>query len=197
MRGIFVSLAAGALLAGCASNPPPAPPVDTSSPMYAPNYLATAGSSDQFEIQSGQLAMQMSQNPGVRQIAQMLVTDHTNSTQQLMAAAQSARITLPPPALLPQHAQLLQQIQSAPPGQFDMVFRDVQVQAHQQALQLHQGYASGGDVPALRTAATNIVPVVQNHLNMLQAVAIAPPPPPPPPAPAPTYQQPAKPGERG
>lgn len=164
--------------------------------MYAPNYLSTAGSSDQFEIQSGQLAQSMSQNPAVRQIGQMLVTDHTN-TQQPMAPVQSAGITAPPPALLPEHAALLQQIQSAPPGQFDMVFRDVQIQAHQQALSLHQAYASGGDTPALKTAAAGIVPVVQNHLTALQGLTLAPPPPPPAPPPAPTYQQPAAPGERG
>jgi putative membrane protein len=196
MRGIALPLLAAALVAGCARTPPEpaAPPVDTSSPLYAPNYLSMAASSDQFEIQSGQLAQQMSQNAGIRQIAQMLVTDHSNTTQQLTAAAQSAGMTPPPPTLLPQHAQLLQQIQAAPPGQFDMTFRDVQVQAHQQALQLHQNYASGGDKPALRTVATAAVPIVQNHLNMLQAMALAPPPPPPPP---PVYQPPAKPGERG
>ncbi|GAA4741530.1 DUF4142 domain-containing protein [Sphingomonas daechungensis] len=196
MRLLLVSAAAAALLSACATNPPEpaAPAVDVNSPLYAPNYLGMAGSSDQFEIQSGQLAQQMSQNPSVRQIGQMLVADHTNSTQQLMAAAQSAGIAAPPPALRPEHAAMLQQIQSAPPGQFDMVFRDVQIQAHQQALQLHQGYASGGDVPALRTTASNIVPVVQNHLNMLQGLQVmAAPPPPPPPA----YQDPARPGERG
>jgi putative membrane protein len=194
MKRLLMSVAAAAMVAGCASNPPPAPPVDTTSPMYAPNYLSTAGSSDQFEIQSGQLAQSMSQNPGVRQIGQMLVTDHTASTQQLMAAAQSAGVTAPPPAMLPEHQALLQQIQSTPPGQFDMVFRDVQIQAHQQALALHQAYASGGDTPALRTAAAGIVPVVQNHLNMLQSLQVSAGPPPPPP---PTYQQPASPGERG
>ena len=196
MRLLFVSAAAIALLSACATNPPapPAPPVDTSSPLYAPNYLGIAGSSDQFEIQSGQLAQQMSQNPAVRQIGQMLVTDHTNSTQQLLAAAQSAGIAPPPPGMRPEHAAMLQQIQSAPPGQFDVVFRDVQIQAHQQALQLHQNYAAGGDTPALRTAATNIVPVVQNHLNMLQGLQVMAAPPPPPP---PVYQAPAKPGERG
>jgi len=194
MKRLLLSVAAAAMVTACASNPPAAPPVDTTSPMYAPNYLATAGSSDQFEIQSGQLAQSMSQNPGVRQIGQMLVADHTSSTQQLTAAAQSAGITAPPPAMLPEHQALLQQIQSAPPGQFDMVFRDVQIQAHQQALALHQAYASGGDTPALRTAAAGIVPVVQNHLTALQALTIAPP---APPAPPPTYQQPAAPGERG
>jgi len=194
MKRLLLSVAAAAMVTACASNPPAAPPVDTTSPMYAPNYLATAGSSDQFEIQSGQLAQSMSQNPGVRQIGQMLVADHTSSTQQLMAAAQSAGITAPPPAMLPEHQALLQQIQSAPPGQFDMVFRDVQIQAHQQALALHQAYASGGDTPALRSAAAGIVPVVQNHLTALQGLTIAPP---APPAPPPTYQQPAAPGERG
>lgn len=194
MKRLLLSVAAAAMVAGCASNPPPAPPVDTTSPMYAPNYLSTAGSSDQFEIQSGQLAQTMSQNPAVRQMGQMLVTDHTASTQQLLAAAQSAGITAPPPAMLPEHQALLTQIQSAPPGQFDMVFRDVQIQAHQQALALHQAYASGGDTPALQTAAAGIVPVVQNHLTMLQGLTLAPP---PAAAPPPTYQQPAAPGERG
>lgn len=194
MKHLFASAAALALLSACASNPPPAPPVDTSSPLYAPNYLGMAGSSDQFEIQSGQLAQQMSQNPAIRQMGQMLVADHTNSTQQLMAAAQSAGIAAPPPAMRPEHAAMLQQIQSAPPGQFDMIFRDVQIQAHQQALQLHQNYAASGDVPALRATAGAIVPVVQNHLNMLQGMQVMAPPPPPPP---PVYQQPARPGERG
>lgn len=194
MKHLFASAAALALLSACASKPPPAPPVDTSSPLYAPNYLGMAGSSDQFEIQSGQLAQQMSQNPAVRQMGQMLVADHTNSTQQLMAAAQSAGIAAPPPAMRPEHAAMLQQIQSAPPGQFDMVFRDVQIQAHQQALQLHQNYAASGDVPALRATAGAIVPVVQSHLNMLQGMQVMAAPPPPPP---PVYQQPAKPGERG
>mgnify|MGYP000613189450 CR=1 FL=1 len=194
MKHLFVSAAALALLSACASNPPPAPPVDTSSPLYAPNYLGMAGSSDQFEIQSGQLAQQMSQNPAIRQMGQMLVADHTNSTQQLMAAAQSAGIAAPPPAMRPEHAAMLQQIQSAPPGQFDMIFRDVQIQAHQQALQLHQNYAASGDVPALRATAGAIVPVVQNHLNMLQGMQVMAAPPPPPP---PVYQQPARPGERG
>lgn len=196
MRLLLVSAAAVAMLSGCARNEPaaeapPAPMVDPSSPLAAPTYLSMAGSSDQFEIQSSQIAMQRSTNPGIRQIAQMLITDHTNSTAQLTAAAQSAGITPPPPALLPDHAALLQQIQSAPAGSFDQVYRDIQVTAHQQALQLHSNYASGGDTPALRTVATNIVPVVQNHLTMLQSMQVAPPPP------APAYTAPEKPGERG
>ena len=110
----------------------------------------------------------------------------------VVAAAQSAGLTPPPPALLPQHQALLDQLRSAGSGpSFDMAFRDIQINAHQQALQLHQNYAASGDVPALRATAGQIVPVVQMHLSQLQGLNVAPPPPPPP------MPTPGRSGERG
>ena len=180
MRKMGILLAGAIALAGCSSNAPPAPPavvVDPNNPLFAPGYMAAAGSSDQFEIQSSQLALQASSNPALRNLANMLIADHTRSTQMVVAAAQSAGITPPPPALLPQHQALLDQLRAAGTGPaFDMAFRDIQIQAHQQALTLHQNYAASGDVPALRTVAGQIVPVVQTHLNALQALSVAPPP---------------------
>lgn len=187
------------VLAGCATTQPgPTAAVVANNPLFAPTYLATAGSSDQFEIQSAQLALQMSQNPQLRSIANMLIADHTRSTQMLMSAAASARVPAPPPALLPQHQALLDQLRASGSGvAFDTAFRDIQINAHQQALALHQNYSTGGDVPALRATAAQIVPVVQNHLNMLQSLqVVAAPPPPPPPAPM-VAPSPRRAGERG
>jgi putative membrane protein len=197
MKRMAILLGGALALAACSSTPRAVTPADLSNPLMAPGYLATAASSDMFEIQSGQLAQQMSQNPGVQSFGGMLVTDHTQSTQMLMAAAQSARVSPPPPALLPQHQALLDQLRAAGSGpSFDMAFQQIQIQAHQQALMLHQNYAQSGDVPALRATAGQIVPVIQRHLAMAQSlqVAVAPPPPPPPPmAPPPARRA----GERG
>ena len=183
MRKLTIVLGGAVLLAACASTPaapPPAVAIDPNNPLFAPGYMATAGSSDQFEIQSGQLAMQMSQNPAVRNFAYMLITDHGRSTQTVVAAAQSARIMPPPPALLPQHQAMLDQLRAAGAGpNFDLTFKQIQTGAHQEALQLHQNYAAGGDVPALRAAAGQIVPVVQMHLSHAQMLNVAPSPPPP------------------
>lgn len=185
MKRIAICLTGAALIAGCATRPDPMGPpnamVDPNNPLFAPGYLATAASGDQFEIQSAQLAMQMSQNPAVRSFAQMLINDHSRMTQQLVATAQSAGLMPPPPALMPMHQQMLDQLRMAPMGSFDVAFRDVQVNAHQQALALHQNYAASGDVPALRTVAGAAVPVIQGHLNHAQMlnVMVAPPPPPP------------------
>jgi putative membrane protein len=161
----------------------------------APGYLAQAASSDQFEIQSAQLAQQASQNPAVQQFAGMLITDHTQSTQMLMAAAQAAHVPAPPPTILPAQQAMLDQLRAAGTGPaFDQAFQQVQIQAHQNALQLHQNYAQSGDVPALRQTAAQIVPVIQKHLQMAQALQVtAPVPPPPPPPPPPARRA----GERG
>jgi putative membrane protein len=117
----------------------------------------------------------------VRNLANMFIADHTRSTQMLMSAAQSAGVAAPPPALLPPQQAMLDQLRSAGSGpMFDQTFQQIQIQAHQQALMLHQNYAAQGDVPALRTVAGQIVPVVQGHLQSLQSMSVAPPPPPPP-----------------
>jgi putative membrane protein len=197
MRKLVILFGGAALLAACQTNPspPPAPAVavDPNNPLFAPGYMSMAGSGDQFEIQSSQLALQMSQNAGLRNLANMLIADHTRSTQMVVAAAQSAGITPPPPALLPQHQALLDQLRASGSGpSFDQAFRQVQIQAHTDALALHQNYAASGDVPALKVVAGQILSVVQGHLNQLQMLNVAPPAPPPPPMPTPRRS-----GERG
>lgn len=190
MRTLAIIMAGAAVLSACSSSAPPEPPVvavDPNNPLMAPGYLAMAASSDLFEIQSGQLAQQMSQNPAVRQMGAQLVTDHTNSTNVLVAAAQSAGITPPPPMLLPKHQAMLDQLRAAGPN-FDTAFRDAQIAAHTEALALHSNYAAQGDVPQLRTTAGQIVPVIQAHLAHAQALQLAPPP---------TMQPVTTPGERG
>ncbi len=197
MRKLGILLGGAIALAACSTTPPPAP-VDFSNPLMAPGYLAQAASSDQFEIQSGQLALQATQNPSVQQFATMIIRDHTNSTQMLMAAASAAHVPPPPPGMMPAQQAMIDQLRAAGTGYaFDRTFQQIQIAAHQQALALHQDYAARGDVPALRATAGEIVPVVQNHLAMAQALQVAPPaPPPPPPAPMPA-PAPGRVGERG
>jgi putative membrane protein len=136
-------------------------------------YMQMAASSDLFEIQSGQMAAQMSQNASVRNFGNMLVSHHTHTTSQVAAAAQAAGLVPPAPALLPNHQAMLDRLRAAGPN-FDVAFRDVQVQAHQEALALHQNYANGGDHPALRTVAGAAVPIIQQHLASAQALNVMP-----------------------
>jgi putative membrane protein len=148
----------------------------------APGFLAQAGSANQWEIESSQLALQASTNPAVRNFANMIIADHMRLGQAIGAAASSAGLTPPPPALLPAQQSMLDQLRAAGSGpSFDMAYQQAQIGAHLQAIQLMQNYATSGDVPALRTAASQAVPTMQMHLQQAQMLNTAPPPPPPPP----------------
>ncbi|MFC7538047.1 DUF4142 domain-containing protein [Sphingomonas sp. GCM10030256] len=202
MRGFSLILAGSCALAACASNPAPvdtAAPVapmaaDPNNPMMAPGYMAMAASSDQFEIQSSQLALQASQNPAIQGFARMMIAHHQATTSNLAAAAQSAGMAPPAPTLMPAEQALLDQVRAAGSGPaFDEAYKAAQVQGHQSALQLHQGYAGGGDVAALRQVAGAAVPIVQQHLTTAQNLNVMA----MPPMQQPTNTAPVRSGERG
>lgn len=195
MRKLAILLGGAIALAACSSNPRPVVPVDINNPLLAPGFMAQAASANEFEIESAQLALQASQNPGVRNFASMLVADHTAMGQQMAAAAAAAHLPPPSPTLLPAQQAMLDQLRAAGSGYaFDQAFQQAQIQAHQQGIALMQNYSTGGDVPALRTLAAGAIPVMQRHLATAQSLQLVAPPPPPPPMPAPS---PGRAGERG
>jgi len=197
MRKLAILLGAALALSACATTPPPPP--DLTNPLLAPGFLAQASSANQFEIQSSQLALQASQNPAVRNFANVMIADHTQLGQQVANVAAAAHVPPPPMGLLPAQQAALDQLRGAGMGYgFDVAYRQAQIDAHQQAIALMQGYATSGDVVELRNAAGAAIPMMQRHLAMAQGLAVMPPapppPPPPPPMPAPS---PGQRGERG
>jgi len=196
MRKMAFLIGSAIALAACSTNRPPPPPVDLNNPLMAPGFLAQASSGDQFEIQSSQLALQMSQNAGVRGFANMMITDHTRMSQAMGAAAASAGLQPPAPALLPAQQASLDQLRATAPGPtFDMAYQQAQISGHQAALTLFQNYVASGDVPAIRNAAAQAIPTIQSHLAAAQGLQVAMPAPPPPPPMAPP--PPRRAGERG
>lgn len=196
MRNLAILLGGAIALAACSTTPRPVAPVDMNNPLMAPGFMAQAASANEYEIESAQLALQMSQNPGVRTFASTLVSDHSMMAQQMAAAAAAAHLPPPSPVLLPAQQAMLDQLRASGTGYaFDQAFQQGQIQAHQQGIALMQNYAASGDVPALRTLAAGAIPVMQRHLAMAQSLQLMPPaPPPPPPMPAPS---PGHAGERG
>ncbi|MCL6730430.1 DUF4142 domain-containing protein [Sphingomonas hankyongi] len=193
MRKLALLVGCTLALAACETTPPPPP--DLNNPLLAPGFLAQASSANQFEIQSSQLALQASQNPAVRNFANVIIADHTQLGQRVAALGASAHLPPPPLGLLPADQATLDQLHAAGTGySFDQAYQQAQINAHQQAIGLMQNYAASGDVPVLRSAAGEAVPVMQRHLQMAQSLVLTPPPPPPPPpAPPPVGRS----GERG
>jgi putative membrane protein len=135
----------------------------------AADYVTKAAQSDQFEIQTGKLALAQAMNPDVRAFGGMMVTDHAKSTALVVAAAKNRKLSAaPPPPLNPDQQAMLTELQGLKGDAFDKDYIAQQLTAHQQALDLQTRYANGGDNSNLRAAARQIIPVVQMHLGMLQ-----------------------------
>jgi putative membrane protein len=130
-------------------------------------YVATAGASDLFEQTSSKLVLRTTRDAKVKSFATMMVQDHTKSTGMVKAAAAKSRVKAGPPQLTADQKANIASLTKATGAARDQLYWQQQKVAHKAALELHQGYASTGTAAPLKAAATQIVPVVKHHIEML------------------------------
>ena len=140
----------------------------SATPTDAAGFIAAAGASDMFEIQSAKLALANSKSDDIHKFANMMIADHTKTTDAVKAAAKKAGLSPAPPQLTADQQQMLDQLKPLKGDDFDKAYLAQQMPAHQQALTLVQNYAQNGDTPALVDAAKSAVPIVQKHIDHLQ-----------------------------
>ena len=135
--------------------------------MAPAEYVMTAGASDLYERTSSQVVLQTTQDRKVRDFARMMIEHHTKSTADVKAAAMKSRVPVAPPKLMPAQAELIAQLNAERGPARDMAYIAQQRISHGQALAVQKAYAMEGTAPALRRAASGIVPVVESHIAML------------------------------
>ena len=192
MRSLIIVAAAAIAVGGCAARTPPPEPAAPAAPQPPSQntqaFFQSAVSNHLFVMQTAELALQRSRNQAVRNYAQALYNDHSQLLNRTSAAVEAARVPNVSPMLQQQHFGLLSQLQSVAPAQFDETFRNAEVMAHMQAVELHQRYLVNGDNPAARNLAAEVLPALQSHLATGQSLIIAAPP---------RYRGPLHSGERG
>ncbi len=131
-------------------------------------FVAKAGASDTFEIDSAKL-MVGSKNPAISRFATQMISDHAKSTKQVGAAARLDGITPgKPPSLSIGQRTNLTTLKAVPSGKTkDDLYVKQQKASHADALALMQDYAAGGSARHLKATAGKIVPVVEQHQTML------------------------------
>lgn len=133
-------------------------------------YVAAAAMGDMYEIQSAEIAPERSQSPQVRELAEMIRTDHTQASASLKQVAPQAAPEAEVPTELDERRKgMIDNLRSAPQAEFDRTYRAQQVAAHEEALTLHRGFADNEDGGALAEHARTVVPKIEMHLRMAQA----------------------------
>jgi putative membrane protein len=132
-------------------------------------FVEAAAVSDMYEVEAGKIALQRSSDAGIKAFAQKMVDAHTQTTAELKATLTKINATVTPPSTLDNRRQgMIDELRGAKDADFDGRYLAQQVDAHNEALTLMQGYAKSGDTAAVKTFANKTSKAVQMHLNMAQ-----------------------------
>jgi putative membrane protein len=133
-------------------------------------FVNTAAPANTFEIQTSQMALQKTQNKDITDFANKMVADHTKAGQDLEAAAKSQNLSVPT-GISDSMQQQVVQLQNLSGQQFEQAYVQAQVQAHDDAVNLFQGYSQSGPAGALKDFAAKTLPTLQEHQQMIHKIA--------------------------
>jgi putative membrane protein len=138
----------------------------------ADSFMMKAAQSDMLEIMSSQAALQKSSNEEVRRFAQMMIDDHTRTSDELKTIASSKNVTLPTSVSSKQQS-MINKLNSASAGmEFDREYMKMQVKAHEDAVKLFQKQANDNDEEDAdaKAFAAKHLPALQSHLTMARTM---------------------------
>lgn len=144
---------------------------DASTTSNASGFVERAAISDMYEIESSRIALDRSQNPTVKEAAQKMIDDHTDSSSKLETAVrQSPKVEADdvPSELDKRRQKMIDHLREAPNDEFDGTYIKQQVMAHEEATKLMHNYRDDGDCQVLRSFATEVSPVIENHRDHMK-----------------------------
>ena len=132
-------------------------------------FMEKAASGGMAEVQTAQLAQQRASSPQVRQFASRMITDHSQANSELQQIAEQLNVTLPSKPT-GRDATAAQRLSGLNGTDFDQTYAQQELRDHQQDIALFRREALSGRDPALKAFAQKTLPVLQQHLQMAQAL---------------------------
>lgn len=142
----------------------------TTSGSLDATFAKTIGHANVDEIKISRLALQKSHNEKVRQIANMLIMQHSQAQAALIQTGHEANRAVPQ-APDPQHQEEYTKLASLSGNAFDKAFLQGMVHDHYKAIGLFQKEMANGDDSYVRSFAQEFLPTIQTHTQMITALA--------------------------
>jgi putative membrane protein len=123
-----------------------------------------ATESGRKEVAAARDALPQLKNPGLKRIAEMLVSDHSAANAKLSKIAEAKGWPLPAP-----------QAATPPPAtgastDFDAKWTAEMIAAHEKSVGLYRAQAQGGEDKDLRKYAHDTLPTIEHHLAELRSL---------------------------
>ena len=140
-----------------------------SPPISNADFVMHASVGNTFEIEESKVALERATDPRLKAFAQKMISDHSAAEKTLQEAAGKDKLKTEPELDKP-HQAMLDNLKTFNGTDFDKIYMADQIAGHAETLALVSDYKVNGKEAALRGWADKTVPVVKEHLDMIQAM---------------------------
>jgi putative membrane protein len=133
-------------------------------------FMEQAAQNNMTEIQASKVALEKSSSSAVKEFANMMVTDHTKTGDEMRALATSKGVKVPEDPSAMQKAKIA--VMGKLTGQnFDKQYANiVGVHAHEDTVKLFRKASTNAKDPDVKAFATKTLPALEHHLEMAKAL---------------------------
>ena len=139
--------------------------MNTFATMQDPVFLMNAASSNMMEVRAGQMAYQKATTPEVRKFAQMMLSQHMGSLQELKAVAAPLGVQIPT-TMMPVHQAMADQLMGKRGKDFDATYMDLMATAHKMDIAMFEVKSKAAENPSVQAFATKTLPMLHSHETM-------------------------------
>lgn len=128
-------------------------------------FVDMAAQTDMIEANLGQLAQTSASDQGVKDYAQMLVTDHTSDYKQISDIAKQANLNVPSAIDAEHNKMMITPFQKLNGAAFDHKYVADMVAGHTKAIEVYKKEAKDAESPSLKSYAEQTLPALEKHLS--------------------------------
>jgi len=144
------------------------PATDTSGVVGKPiddiGFVKQATESGRKEVNTARDALPQLKDPHLRELAEMLVKDHSAANERLSKLAETKGWPVPAPKTVPPASS------GTASSDFDARFTAEMIAGHEKSLALYRAQASDGEDKDLRRFASETLPTIEHHLAELKSL---------------------------
>ena len=132
-------------------------------------FVMKAAMGGMMEVEAGKIAQQNAQSDRVKAFGSMMVNDHTNANNELMALAQGRGLTVPTtlPADMQKHLDAMRDMKGKA---FDSHYMGMMLNDHKKDVGEFEKESTSGQDDELKSWAGKTLPTLKTHLDSAQAL---------------------------
>jgi putative membrane protein len=136
----------------------------------ASNFAVEAANGGMMEVALGQIAQNQASSARVKAFGEMMVKDHTEANNHLKALATSLNIALPD-SVSDDAKKDIDKLKKKKGRDFDKAYVEMMVDDHKKDVAEFRKCADNCSDSTIKSFAYNTLPVLEKHLDSIQAIA--------------------------